>query len=168
LTVTQIPSEKKETLKIIQAFFDFYINVTQNHHKIFLQDKKIHAEWLEIGSKIIDLKSILSHVNRTQDIGDHEKTTRDYTEAATRDYTEAVEKRSLKSKIKELLEARENVNPFSQIENEKDEIKPEIRPVLEEETRESCAYCSLFSDIGTMVCPNCGRPLNLNNARAKQ
>ena len=160
MTVTQIPSEKKETLEIIQAFFDFYINMTQNHHKIFLQDKKIHAEWLEIGSKIIDLKSMLSHVNMTQDIGDNEK--------PTRDYTEAVEKRSLKSKIKELLEARENVNPFSQIENEKDEIKPEIRPVLEEETRESCAYCSLFSDIGTMVCPNCGRPLKLNNARAKR
>ena len=134
--------------------------MTQNHHKIFLQDKKIHAEWLEIGSKIIDLKSILSHVNMTQDIGDNEK--------PTRDYTEAVEKRSLKSKIKELLEARENVNPFSQIIIEKDEIKPEIRPVLEEETRESCAYCSLFSDIGTMVCPNCGRPLKLNNARAKR
>ena len=158
MTVTQITSEKKETQEIIQAFFNFYINVTQNHHKILLQDKKIHAEWLEIGSKIIDLKSILSHVNRTQDIGDNEK--------PTRDYTEAVEKRSLKSKIKELLETRENVNPFSQIKNEKDEIKPEIRPVLEEETTESCPYCSMFRDIGTMVCPNCGRTLNLKIARA--
>jgi hypothetical protein len=160
LTVTQIPSEKKETLEIIQAFFDFYINVTQNHHKILLQDKKIHAEWLEIGSKIIDLKSILSHVNITQDIGDNEK--------PRRDYAEAVEKRSLKSKIKELLEARENVKPFSQIINEKGEIKPEIRPVLEEETRESCAYCSMFRDIGTMVCPNCGRTLNLKIGHSKR
>ena len=160
MTVTQIPSEKKETLEIIQAFFDLYINVTQNHHKILLQDKKIHAEWLEIGSKIIDLKSILSHVNITQDMGDKEK--------PTRDYTEAVEKRSLKSKIKELLEARENVDLSTQIKNEKDEIILGIRPVLEEETKESCPYCSMFRDIGTMVCPSCGRPLNLKNARAKR
>ncbi len=120
--------------------------MTQNHHKILLNNEKIHAEWLEIGSKIIDLKTILSHVNRTQEIGDDEK--------PTHDYTEAVEKRSLKSKIKELLETREN---------EKDEIKLEIGSVLEEETRESCAYCNMFRDIGTMVCPNCGRTLNLKS-----
>jgi len=146
LTVTQTSSEKKETLEIIQVFFNFYINVTQKHPKIFLRDKKIHAEWLEIGSKIIDIKSMLSHENGTQDIGDNEK--------PTRDYTEAVEKRSLKSKIKELLETREN---------EKDEIKLEIGPVLEEETRESCSYCYMFRDIGTMVCPNCGRTLNFKS-----
>ena len=146
MTVTQISSEKKETLDIIQVFFNFYIDVTQNHHKILLHDQKIHAEWLEIGSKIVDLKSMLSHVNGTQDIGDNEK--------PTRDYTEAVEKRSLKSKIKELLETREN---------EKDEIKLEIGPVLEEETRESCSYCYMFRDIGTMVCPNCGRTLNFKS-----
>jgi hypothetical protein len=153
--VTQISSEKKETLEIIQVFFNFYINVTQKHHKILLQDKKIHAEWLEIGSKIVDLKSMLSQVNGTQDIGDNER--------PTRDYTKAVEKRSLKSKIKELLETRENVNPFSQIINEKDEIKLGIGPVIEEETGESCSYCSMFRDIGTMVCPNCGRSLNLKS-----
>ncbi len=160
MTVTQITSEQKETLEIIQAFFNFYINVTQKHHKILLHNEKIHAEWLEIGSKIINLKTILSHVNRTQEIGDNEK--------PTRDYTEAVEKRSLNNKIKELLETRENMNPFSKIKNEKDEIKPEIRPVLEEETRESCAYCSMFRDIGTMVCPNCGRTLNLKIGHSKR
>lgn len=143
MTVTQISSKNKETLVIIQAFFNFYISVTQNHPKIFLHDEKIHAEWLEIGSKIIDIKSMLSHENNTEDIGDNKK--------PTRDYTEAVEKRSLKSKIKELLETREN---------EKDEIKLEIARA---QTRESCSYCYMFRDIGTMVCPNCGRTLNFKS-----
>ena len=155
MTVTQISSKNKETLVIIQAFFNFYISVTQNHPKTFLHDEKIHAEWLEIGSKIIDIKSMLSHENNTEDIGDNKK--------PTRDYTEAVEKRSLKSKIKELIETRENVNPLSKIKNEKDEIKPEIGSVPEEETRESCPYCYMFRDIGTMVCPNCGRTLNFKS-----
>lgn len=127
--------------------------MTQNHHKIFLHDEKIHAEWLEIGSMIIDFKSMLSHTNRTQDIGDNER--------PTRDYTEAVEKRSLKTKIKELLESRENAS--AQIKNEKDEIQPKIGPILEEESEESCPYCYMFRDIGTMVCPNCGRTLNLKS-----
>ena len=153
MTVTQLTSDKKETLEIIQAFFNFYINVTQNHHKILLQDKKIHAEWLEIGSIIVEIKSKLRHINRLQDEGDDEK--------PIPDHTKAVKERSLEIKIKELLEKRENANLFSQKEFEKDEVKPEFRPVLEEETWESCPYCSMFRDIGTMVCPNCGRSLNL-------
>ena len=40
-------------------------------------------------------------------------------------------------------------------------LKHEIRPLLEERTSESCEYCTVFKDLGTMVCPNCGRPLNL-------
>jgi hypothetical protein len=84
LTVTQISSKNKETLVIIQAFFNFYISVTQNHPKIFLHDEKIHAEWLEIGSKIIDIKSMLSHENNTEDIGDNKKPTRDCARAHAR------------------------------------------------------------------------------------
>ena len=45
------------------------------------------------------------------------------------------------------------------------EVKTEIRPVLEEMSPDSCEYCSLFKDLGTMVCPNCGRPLNIRIIR---
>lgn len=45
------------------------------------------------------------------------------------------------------------------------EVKKEIRPVLEEMSPDSCEYCSLFKDLGTMVCPNCGRPLNIRIIR---
>jgi flagellar basal body-associated protein FliL len=36
----------------------------------------------------------------------------------------------------------------------------EIRPLLEEESDDRCQYCSVFLDLGTAVCPNCGRPLD--------
>jgi len=45
------------------------------------------------------------------------------------------------------------------------EVKTEIRPVLEEMSPDSCEYCSLFKDLNTMVCPNCGRPLNIRIIR---
>lgn len=41
------------------------------------------------------------------------------------------------------------------------ELKQEIRPLLDDVTPKSCEYCAIFKDLGTMVCPNCGRPLNL-------
>lgn len=45
------------------------------------------------------------------------------------------------------------------------DVRPEIRPILEERSPDSCEYCALFKDLGTMVCPNCGRPLNLRIIR---
>ena len=41
------------------------------------------------------------------------------------------------------------------------EISVEIRPLLSPEKPDECEYCSIFKDLSTVVCPNCGRPLNL-------
>ena len=41
------------------------------------------------------------------------------------------------------------------------ELKSDIRPLLNREEVEGCPYCALFKDLGTAVCPNCGRPLNI-------
>lgn len=51
---------------------------------------------------------------------------------------------------------------------DEDELKQEIRPILEERTSETCEYCAIFKDLGTMVCPNCGRPLNLRLPEQRQ
>jgi len=82
-------------------------------------------------------------------------------------------KRSVKNEIPPLMdegEAKQEILPLPD-ENELEqvipllpdegELKQEIRPLLEERTSESCEYCAIFKDLGTMVCPNCGRPLNL-------
>jgi hypothetical protein len=41
------------------------------------------------------------------------------------------------------------------------EVMADIRPLLNREESEGCPYCALFKDLGTAVCPNCGRPLNI-------
>ena len=41
------------------------------------------------------------------------------------------------------------------------EISVEIRHLLSPEKPDECEYCSIFKDLSTVVCPNCGRPLNL-------
>lgn len=41
------------------------------------------------------------------------------------------------------------------------DVSAEIRPLLSPEKPDECEYCSIFKDLSTVVCPNCGRPLNL-------
>lgn len=42
-----------------------------------------------------------------------------------------------------------------------EDVIAEIRPLLSPEKPDECEYCSIFKDLATVVCPNCGRPLNL-------
>jgi len=42
-----------------------------------------------------------------------------------------------------------------------EDVITEIRPLLSPEKPDQCEYCSIFKDLRTVVCPNCGRPLNL-------
>jgi hypothetical protein len=41
-------------------------------------------------------------------------------------------------------------------------LSVEIRPLLYPNEPDQCEYCSIFKDLGTIVCPNCGKPLNLS------
>ena len=47
------------------------------------------------------------------------------------------------------------------------EASTEIRPLLSSEEPDKCEYCSIFKDLRTTVCPNCGKPLNLPRANEK-
>ncbi len=47
------------------------------------------------------------------------------------------------------------------------EASTEIRPLLSSEEPDKCEYCSIFKDLSTIVCPNCGKPLNLPRAHEK-
>ena len=47
------------------------------------------------------------------------------------------------------------------------EASTEIRPLLSSEEPGTCEYCSIFKDLSTIVCPNCGKPLNLPRAHEK-
>jgi len=53
------------------------------------------------------------------------------------------------------------VDMATQVHLETAEVSAEIRPLLSPEKPDECEYCSIFKDLGTVVCPNCGRPLNL-------
>jgi len=66
----------------------------------------------------------------------------------------------IEPEIRPIVEEGESVADFQPPPDEA-EIKDDIRPLLQKGTSDGCQYCSIFRDIGTAVCPNCGRPLNL-------
>lgn len=149
MNITELNSDDNGTLEIIQEFFNFYINITQTHNKTLFLDKKIYSEWLDIGTKIVDLKAKFYHANNTQELPPS-VSERQVDEKSTHLQTDIINKNKLENKILKLLDTRVDAN----------HDQTEFRPILEEETWESCPYCSMFRDIGTMVCPNCGRTLN--------
>jgi len=59
------------------------------------------------------------------------------------------------------------VNIATQILLKTAEASTEIRPLLSSEEPDTCEYCSIFKDLSTIVCPNCGKPLNLPRAHEK-
>jgi hypothetical protein len=66
----------------------------------------------------------------------------------------------IEPEIRPIVEEGESVDDF-RLPPEEVEIKDDIRPLLQKGASDGCQYCSIFRDIGTAVCPNCGRPLNL-------
>ena len=66
----------------------------------------------------------------------------------------------IEPEIRPIVEEGESVADFRPPPDEA-EIKDDIRPLLQKGASDGCQYCSIFRDIGTAVCPNCGRPLNL-------
>jgi hypothetical protein len=66
----------------------------------------------------------------------------------------------IEPEIRPIVEEGESVADFRPPPEEA-EIKEDIRPLLQKGASDGCQYCSIFRDIGTAVCPNCGRPLNL-------
>ena len=66
----------------------------------------------------------------------------------------------IEPEIRPIVEEGESVDDF-RLPPEEVEIKDDIRPLLQKGASDGCQYCSIFRDIGTAVCPNCGKPLNL-------
>lgn len=63
----------------------------------------------------------------------------------------------VEGEIRPLLEEAESGPEFIPPENV-GESGAEIRPLLDVEEPDGCAFCAIFRDLGTAVCPNCGRP----------
>jgi hypothetical protein len=114
----------------------------------------------EIESEVLPLQEIIE--SETSPIVEEILTPRDITSSEIRPIVEEVllPPEIIEPEIRPIVEEGESVDDF-RLPPEEVEIKDDIRPLLQKGASDGCQYCSIFRDIGTAVCPNCGRPLNL-------
>jgi len=168
---------------IVENIYSGFQSITQEYGVSIKASEKFYDNWLKLGFDIVDLKHALG--GNSTSIGDNDNSgtgsaamdeepeeDSHNTNASLSpfpeeekpspehsvDYTQE-EKSASEPKIISLLDDPEPVVKVLEVE----EGKPEIRPVFEQETSDRCKFCSIFRDMGNVVCPNCGRALNLKH-----
>ena len=169
--------------KLIENIYNKFLSITQNHKEAIRISKKFYENWIKIGFDIVDLKDTIrenipsirksegnSRIITSTTVEEQEK---DSPNSNTQllslpDEEESSIKHSIiisqegdttpRNKMRPLTDDTESITIRAlEIEEE----APEIRPIFGVETKDSCKYCSIFKDMGNIVCPNCGRALNL-------
>jgi hypothetical protein len=166
-------------IEFIKRVYESYLRITWDFSEFLAQNPSLQDEWLRLGYRLVEVKS---RIGKTHEVI-QEPIDAILEEASETSGTSEVESHKFVDsyqnppKGEETLSLRgvEVIPPSSIIhdgegkvestlhENSSGDVeaRPEIRPLIDVETSESCGYCPIFRDIGTMVCPNCGRPLNL-------
>ena len=164
--------EKQEldTGKLIEDIYNKFMLISQDYRESIKRSEKFYENWIKMGFDIVDLKDAFEVYNPF--LGEDKGDSGIITEAAD----EKLKKGSLARVPEHDTATSSEGDPASEnytrsIPNdleytaiETHEIKkeaPEIRPLFDLETSDNCKYCSIFRDMGNIVCPNCGRALNL-------
>ncbi len=169
--------------ELIENIYNKFLLITQNNREAIMISKKFYENWIKMGFDIVDLKDIIrknipsmrTNEGKSRIITaiTNEKQKKDIPHSNTQllslpDEEESSIKHSVinsqegdtkpRNKIQSLTDDAESIT-VRPIEIDKE--VPEIRPIFGEETKDTCKYCSIFKDMGNVVCPNCGRALNL-------
>ena len=166
-------------IEFIKRVYESYIGITGDFSEFLAQNPSLQDEWLRLGYRLVEVKSRIGKTHAVRE----EPIEAILEEASETSDASEVESHKFRDSYKKPPEAEETLSlrgveviPPSPIMDDGEgkvestlrenspgdvEARPEIRPLIDVETSESCGYCPIFRDIGTMVCPNCGRPLNL-------
>jgi len=170
----QIPEEdKRVSLKeLVESIFQNYMLITRTRGDII--GSKLYEKWTRIGFDIVDLHALLN-----------DKAAKQVASAVLQESelppieevpvppSEEIPEVSLylpepEPEIESYPEDMLDTEPVI-LENEPDEElelleyaideDPEPDEVPDEPASDECPYCAKFRNVGTMVCPHCGRPL---------
>jgi hypothetical protein len=172
---------------IAENIYSEFQSITKDYGLSIKTSEKFYDSWLKLGFDIVDLKyaigenATIVRENKDSSIGstaiDEEPEEAPHNpnsllslspeeEGASSGQTvdnEHEEKPVAEIKTRSKLDDLDHLAKGPKVE----EGKPEIRPVFEQETSDRCKFCSIFRDMGNVVCPNCGRALNLKHDAQK-
>ena len=178
-----LQNKKQVENELIKNIYNKFLSITQSHREAIKISKKFYEKWIKMGFDIVDLKdtirknipSIRTSESKSRIItattNEEQEKDSPYSNAqllSLHDEEESTIKHSViisqegdttpGDKIRSLTD---DVEPITIRALKIEEEVPEIRPIFGVETKDSCKYCSIFKDMGNIVCPNCGRALNL-------
>jgi len=168
---------------IMENIYSGFQSITQEYGVSIKASEKFYDNWLKLGFDIVDLKHALggntTSIGETSNSGTVSAATEEEPEEGSHNPNASLspfpeeeklspensvdnmqeEKSASEPKTRSLLDDLEPMTKVPEVE----EGTPEIRPVFEQETSDRCKFCSIFRDMGNVVCPNCGRALNLKH-----
>ena len=178
-----LQNKKQVENELIENIYNKFLSITQNHREAIKISERFSENWIKIGFDIVDLKdtirknipSIRTSEGRSRIITS--TTDEEQKKDSPNSNTQLLslpnkEESSIKHSV--IISQEGNSTPVNKMRPltddeesitiralEIEEEAPEIRPIFGVETKDSCKYCSIFKDMGNIVCPNCGRALNL-------
>jgi hypothetical protein len=127
-------------LQMLQTIYDKFLLITQEHNELIRMNNDFYQNWLSFGYDLVDAV----HNNKSRTV----KEVSQLTQKVTSDSV---------NQISDQIDNKPDVKLKVHIDEE------ETLPLMEN-NKNSCKFCMVFRDLGTMVCPQCGSPLNTKSA----
>ena len=178
-----LQNKKQVENELIENIYNKFISITENYGASIKNSEKLYENWIKIGFDIVDLKDIIRKnipsIRTSEEKSKIITATTDEEQDKDNPFSNEQllslpdeEESSIKHSVINSKEGdttpgntirslTDNVNSITIRALEIDKEVPEIRPIFGVETKDACKYCSIFKDMGNIVCPNCGRALNL-------
>jgi hypothetical protein len=176
--------------ELIEGIFDKFLTITQDYGESMRSVDKFYERWVDVGFDIADLKNFIQRVNRSPlNEGNTSEIVTEINDGASDPENSPLDLRAVEPLADDSPHLDEVVSGIESDDSplddgatvsgivarsggvgsghsvavvpDDDEGSSDSHPLLAEEDADSCRYCGRFRDIGTMVCPHCGRPLNL-------
>jgi hypothetical protein len=174
--------------ELIEGIFDKFLSITRDYGKSMRSVDKFYERWVDVGFDVVDLKNIIQRVNRSPlNEGNISETVSVIDDVASDPENSPLDLRAVEPladwshHLDEVVSGIESDDsPLGDgaavsgsvarsggggsghsvtVVPDDDKGSSDTRHLVAEEDADSCRYCGRFRDIGTMVCPHCGRPL---------
>jgi hypothetical protein len=176
--------------ELIEDIFEKFMSISRDYGKSVKNIEEFYERWIDVGFNIVDLKNIIEKMNKPPIIeGKVLKTIAKNGDVQSGQEISSLNLFTVDPIVEDNPHFEEPLSNIESEENppggetkissdvahssvevseplvtmviDDGEGASDSRSTIVEEDKDSCMYCGTFKDIGTMVCPHCGRPLNL-------
>jgi hypothetical protein len=177
-------------IELIEGILEKFMSISRDYGETVKNIEEFYERWIDVGFNIIDLKNIIEKMNKPPIIeGKVSKNVTDDGDVESVKAINSLDLLTVDPIVEDIPHFEEAISNSAAEENlsggetkissdvalfgeevsdtvdnnviDERKVTSDSSSTIVEEDEDSCIYCGTFKDIGTMVCPHCGRPLNL-------